>query len=69
MLIAELSGIIHGLELVWRLNERKIVIETDSKVAIELCLIRCVVKIIPYYMMVKRINEWRRRSWEVRFVH
>lgn len=34
--MAELAAILNGLSLVWRLNFRQVVLESDSKIALEL---------------------------------
>ncbi|CAL1410790.1 unnamed protein product [Linum trigynum] len=67
-ILAELWGIFHGLSLAWNLGSRTLLLETDSRLAIELIEKR----VDPLHPLATILTAIRRRlaqDWMVRLVH
>lgn len=64
---AELWGILKGLELAWDPGEKRIILETDSKAALQ--LIQGAGNESPHYNLVSRIRNPTNRSWNCRLQH
>ena len=63
-IIAELWGILIGLEWAWNMGIKKIILECDSKVAVSMLLPR-VESRKGYNKIVGRINKWLQKEWIV----
>ncbi|KAF7816000.1 hypothetical protein G2W53_029969 [Senna tora] len=68
ILWAELRGILDGLELLWNKGFRKVVIECDSKVALEL-VENGTTENHPCSGLVHQIRSLVDRNWDVNLVH
>ncbi|KAF7833970.1 putative calcium-binding protein CML19 [Senna tora] len=65
---AELRGIVDGLEMLWDKGFRKVLIECDSEVALELVSIG-VDNNRPCSALVQRIRSLLDRNWDTELVH
>ncbi|KAF7800755.1 Ribonuclease H protein [Senna tora] len=65
---AELRGIVDGLEMLWEKGFRKVTIECDSEVALEL-VSNGVVDIHPCSALVQRVRSLIDRHWDTELVH
>ncbi|XP_057419026.1 uncharacterized protein LOC130713258 [Lotus japonicus] len=68
VLWAELWGIFSAISLAWRRSFPKVIIESDSSVAVQLVTLGCD-PWHPYGGLVGQIRAWMERAWEVRVVH
>lgn len=67
-LLMELWGILSALELAWDRGFRRLIIECDSAVAVQLISKEC----LPCHLqwrMVQKIKEWCSREWEIQIQH
>lgn len=64
---AELWGILKGLELAWDPGQKRIILETDSKAALQ--LIQGAGNESPHYNLVSQIRNLTNRSWNCRLQH
>ncbi|KAF7811665.1 peroxidase 65-like [Senna tora] len=65
---AELRGIVDGLEMLWEKGFRKVTIECDSEVALEL-VSNGVVDTHPCSALVQRVRSLIDRHWDTELVH
>ena len=68
VLWTELWAIHTMLHLAWERRVPKVVIESDSAVAVNLIIDGCPV-LHPYDSLVLQIREWRQKNWEVIILH
>ncbi|KAJ1388403.1 Ribonuclease H domain [Sesbania bispinosa] len=68
VLMAEMRGIINGLEVAWSLGAEKVLLECDSMVDVKL-VTDGVSDVHPYSFLVKRIRDLLVRHWEVKVCH
>ncbi|KAF7842222.1 reverse transcriptase [Senna tora] len=64
----ELRGIVDGLEMLWEKDFRKVMIECDSEVALEL-VSNGVVDTHPCSALVQRVRSLIDRHWDTELVH
>ena len=63
----ELWGILKGLQLAWDKGYKEVILESDSKVGLE--LIEEVVITSPYHNLVKQIRSMMSRDWSCKLQH
>ncbi|KAJ1394993.1 Ribonuclease H-like superfamily [Sesbania bispinosa] len=68
VLMAMLRGILNSLILCWNLGARKVVLECDSAVAVQL-IREGVHQGHPYEFILQRIGLLLAKEWEVKVVH
>ncbi|KAF7823493.1 ribonuclease H [Senna tora] len=68
ILVAEMWGIVHGLELAWNLGHRRVIVEADSLVAVNMIKQGCSAS-HPCSSLVQRAHTWINRDWHIFIQH
>ncbi|KAF7830028.1 hypothetical protein G2W53_012361 [Senna tora] len=68
ILLAEICGILEGLQVAWHKNLKRIVIESDCLEAVS-CVSACLDMKHPLYHILYKIKSLLANDWEVKVVH
>ncbi|KAF7823498.1 putative reverse transcriptase [Senna tora] len=68
ILVAEMWGIFHGLELAWNLGHRRVIVEADSLVVVNMMKQGCSAS-HPCSPLVQRAHTWINRDWHIWIQH
>ncbi|CAI0601142.1 unnamed protein product, partial [Linum tenue] len=64
---AELMAIVIGLRAAWEVGARKVEVQTDSRVAID--LVQAATESSPHYQLVMQVRRLLERAWQVVLKH
>lgn len=68
ILSTEIWGILKGLEMVWAKGFRRVIMESDSRIAVGLICTGCPTN-HPLASLIQRITTMMSKAWEIRWSH